>query len=119
MDGFGALVRFLAYSLSCFRRFSADSLGSLFGFFSDCFSRFLGFFARSFNSVFDCLPCFLCSLLYFFHCSFLGERYKRRSQGESNNKARYFHDCLLFICCSCTKKTDDTTASRALCRQGC
>src|SRR6266481_2626347 len=125
MDCFGAFFCFLAYSLSGFPRFfaysfsrflrlSADSLSGLLGFFSDCFSSFLGFFARRLKSVFYRLPCFFCSLLYVLQCSFLPERGKSRSRDQRYNKARYFHDWLLFICCPCTKKTDETHEPRAL-----
>src|SRR5437016_3774930 len=102
MDCFGGFFCFLAHSLSGFLRLSADGLGSLLGFFSNGFCGFLGLFARSFESVLNRLPCFFRSLLSVFQCSFLREGNKRRGHSQSNNKARYFHACLLFIYAPCS-----------------
>src|SRR5262245_58622552 len=96
IDCFGGFFCFLAYRLSGFLRLSPDSLRCLFGFFSDCLSGFLGFFACSFKAVLNRLPCFFCFVLYVLHWPFLREHNKRRSYGQSNNKARNFHDSLLF-----------------------
>src|SRR4030095_10954713 len=97
MDCFGGFFCFVAYSLSGFLRLSADGLSSLFRFLSDCFCGFLGFLACSFKSVLDRLSCFLGSMLYVLQCFFLPERGESRSRHQRNNKARYFHECLLYL----------------------
>ena len=97
MDCFGGFFCLLAHRLSGFLRLSAYGFGSLFGFFSDCFSSFLGLLACCLKSVLNRLPCFFCTVFYIFHCSFLREGNKCRGHSQSNNKARYFHACLLFI----------------------
>src|SRR5882762_8358778 len=107
--------------MDCFGSFLslfADSLGGLLRFLSNCFSGFLGFFARGLETVLDRLSCLFRSVLYVFYCPFLRERDKRGGRDQSNNKGRCFHDCLLSICCPCTKKTDEATSSRASCRAG-
>jgi hypothetical protein len=55
-------------------------------------------------------------VLYLFYCPFLPERNKRCGREQSNDKARYLHDWLLFVCCPCTKKTDEAPPMRASCR---
>jgi hypothetical protein len=116
MNSSGALFRFLADCFSGFLGLSADSFGGLLRFFCNCFSGFLGFLARSFNSVFNRLSCFFRSVLHLFYCPFLPERNKRCGREQSNDKARYLHDCLLFVYCPCTKKTDEAPPMRASCR---
>src|SRR4029453_5963950 len=97
VDCFGAFFCLLAHRLSGFLGLSSYLLRSLFGFFADCFRGFLGLFACGFKSVFNRLPCFFCSLFYVLDCSFLRERSKGRSRDQRNNKACYFHECLLYL----------------------
>ncbi len=121
MNCFGAFFGFLAYGFSsflglsayCFSQFPCvflpTVLSGLLCFFSNCFSGFLGFLACRFKSVLDRLPAFFAPCFTSSSAPSCPKRGKSRGRDQRNNKTRYFHDCLLFICCPCTKKTDETT----------
>ena len=129
MNRFGVFFSFLAYGFSSFLRLSADCLGRLLGFLSDGFSGlfcflsnslggFFGLLACGFKSVLDRLSRFLCFVLCVFYRASLAEGGENRDGYHGNSKDRYFHDCLLFICFPCTKKTHAASLARALSRVG-